>query len=110
MLKFEKKTLKLNIHILHKGAGIKNYPKGTTNNQKTKLSEPFVGLLIFVKCRAVKMPSCKLRYNIKTFMTTPGSCLQDFAIPLKALDTFGNRQRPVFSLFVSQHVHKITNL
>ena len=30
---------------------------------------------------------------------------------LKALDTFGNNcQRPVFSLCVSQHMHKITNL
>ena len=30
--------------------------------------------------------------------------------PLKALDTTGNCQKPVFSLGVSQHVHKITNL
>ena len=29
---------------------------------------------------------------------------------LKTLDTFGNCQRPVFSLGVSQHMHKITNL
>jgi hypothetical protein len=29
---------------------------------------------------------------------------------LKALDTFGNCQRPVFSLGVSQHINKITNL
>ena len=29
---------------------------------------------------------------------------------LKALDTTGNCQRPVFSLGVSQHKHKITNL
>ncbi len=31
-------------------------------------------------------------------------------IDLKTLDTFGNCQRPVFSLGVSQHMHKITNL
>ena len=30
--------------------------------------------------------------------------------PLKTLDTIGNCQRPVFSLSVSQHMHKITNL
>ena len=30
--------------------------------------------------------------------------------PLKALDTFSSCQRPVFSLGVSQHMHKITNL
>ena len=30
--------------------------------------------------------------------------------PLKTLDTIGNCQRPVFSLGVSQHMHKITNL
>ena len=30
--------------------------------------------------------------------------------PLKTLDTFGNCHRPVFSLAVSQHMHKITNL
>ena len=29
---------------------------------------------------------------------------------LKTLDTNGNCQRPVFSLGVSQHMHKITNL
>ena len=29
---------------------------------------------------------------------------------LKAVDTIGNCQRPVFSLGVSQHMHKITNL
>ena len=29
---------------------------------------------------------------------------------LKTLDTIGNCQRPVFSLGVSQHMHKITNL
>ena len=29
---------------------------------------------------------------------------------LKAVDTIGNCQRPVFSLGVSQHKHKITNL
>ena len=29
---------------------------------------------------------------------------------LKALNTFGNCQRPVFSLGVSQNLHKITNL
>ena len=29
---------------------------------------------------------------------------------LKALKTFGNCHRPVFSLGVSQHKHKITNL
>ena len=29
---------------------------------------------------------------------------------LKTLDTIGNCQRPVFSLSLSQHMHKITNL
>ena len=29
---------------------------------------------------------------------------------LKPVDTIGNCQRPVFSLAVSQHMHKITNL
>ena len=32
------------------------------------------------------------------------------AASLKTLDTFGNCRRPVFSLGVSQHMHKITNL
>ena len=31
-------------------------------------------------------------------------------LPVKTLDTIGNCQRPVFSLGVSQHMHKITNL
>ena len=29
---------------------------------------------------------------------------------LKTMDTIGNCQRPVFTLGVSQHMHKITNL
>ena len=32
------------------------------------------------------------------------------AVTLKTQDTIGNCQRPVFSLGVSQHMHKITNL
>ena len=32
------------------------------------------------------------------------------SVPLKALYTFGNCQRPVFSLGVSHHKHKITSL
>ena len=43
------------------------------------------------------MPSCSR--NVHPYNT-----------PLKALDTFGNCQRPVFSLGVSQHMHKISNL
>ena len=31
-------------------------------------------------------------------------------VPLKALDTFGNCQRPVFVLGVSKHMPKITTL
>ena len=31
-------------------------------------------------------------------------------IYLKTVDNFGNCQRPVFSLGISQHMHKITNL
>ena len=33
-----------------------------------------------------------------------------YTLPLKAVDTNGNCQNPVFSLCVSQHVHEITNL
>ena len=33
-----------------------------------------------------------------------------YTLSLTALDTTGNCQRPVFSLGVSQHMHKITNL
>ena len=33
-----------------------------------------------------------------------------FVYSLKPLDTIGNCQRPVFSLIVSQHMNKITNL
>ena len=36
--------------------------------------------------------------------------LYNWKIYLKALDTFGNCQRPVFLLGVSQHMHIITNL
>ena len=37
-------------------------------------------------------------------------CLNDIGVILKTVDTIGNCQRPVFSLGVSQHMHKITNL
>ena len=33
-----------------------------------------------------------------------------FKLGLKTVDTIGNCQRPVFSLGVYQHMHKITNL
>ena len=42
-------------------------------------------------------------YSIETSFTVEFKCL-------KTLDTIGNCQRSVFSLGVSQHVHKITNL
>ena len=37
ILKFEKKTSKLNRHILHKGAGIYKLPKRHYKNQKSKI-------------------------------------------------------------------------
>ena len=53
----------------------------------------------------------------KTLLTFSGSeFLKGFLVQnhdtcfVTALDTFGNCQRPVFSLGVSQHGHKITNL
>ena len=42
--------------------------------------------------------------------TSVSPTLLDRTIPLKALDTIGNCQRGVFSLGVSQYMHKITNL
>ena len=39
-----------------------------------------------------------------------GNSADDIRVFLKALDTIGNCQRPVFSLGVSQHMHIITNL
>ena len=39
-----------------------------------------------------------------------GKILDQYFGGLKTLDTFGNCQRPVFSLGVSQYMHKITNL
>ena len=38
------------------------------------------------------------------------SPIKTWRLSLKAVDTIGNRQNPVFSFGVSQHVHKITNL
>ena len=58
--------------------------------------------------RSYNMP-IKLSYIRKTlYENFIGStiCTQ----PLKTLDTIGNCHRPVFSLGVYQHMHKITNL
>ena len=55
--------------------------------------------------------SSPLLITKKVFMPTIilSSC-QQCAVPLKTHDTFDKCQRPVFSLNVSQHMHKITNL
>ena len=44
--------------------------------------------------------------STKKYLIFSGSVV---AKRLKALNLFGNCQRPVFSLNVSQHMHKITN-
>ena len=45
-----------------------------------------------------------------TWSTLPFLKLRPDNSCLKTVDTIGNCQRPVFSLGVSQHMHKITNL
>ena len=40
---------------------------------------------------------------LQTSISGCGSCINQHTIVLKALDTIGNCQRPVFSLGVSQH-------
>ena len=53
--------------------------------------------------------------GLKDYMMIPGALLPKEinlgrAEHLKAVDTIGNCQRPVFSLGVSKHMHKIPNL
>ena len=48
-------------------------------------------------------------FDIDTLLAVQLSRHSNSAL-LKALDMFGNCQRPLFSLGVSQHMHKITNL
>ena len=47
---------------------------------------------------------------VAMFMYTCTVCINCVLTWLKAVDTIGNCQRPVFSLVVSQHMHKIRNL
>ena len=57
------------------------------------------------------MQSCVLlTYRGTFFSITFQSHNQTYTDLLKTVDTIGNCQRPVFSLSVSQHMHKITNL
>ena len=53
------------------------------------------------------LPYFSLRILGVTLAVVP---LQNFSTHLKTLDTIGSCQRSVFSLGVSQHMHKITNL
>ena len=65
-------------------------------------------------------PLYKAVYGISLWWPAIGFCrsrpslftlsYNEFLKTLKALDTFGNCQRPVFLLGVYQHMHKITNL
>ena len=57
---------------------------------------------------AIAMAMQTLQCIVKSAWTT-SVCRQKPTFFLEALDTFGNCQRPVFSLGVSQHMHKITN-
>ena len=50
------------------------------------------------------------RYQVRFMLIIILSNYQQCPLPLKTLDTIGNCQRPVFSLGVSQHMHKITKL
>ena len=50
---------------------------------------------------------CKFNVNLWTLCFLS---YKKYIDPLKTLDTIGNCQRQVFSLDVSQHTHKITNL
>ena len=57
---------------------------------------------------------CSTKQIHLLFAVCQGYDFMDFTIRnldhLKTVDTNGNCQRPVFSLGVSQHMHKITNL
>ena len=67
----------------------------------------FMHLLRYTKCKywplTILLPNVTIGLNARQ--------KQQIVIQLlKAVATFGNCQRPVFSLAVSQHMHKITNL
>ena len=64
----------------------------------------FIGITAFVSFFSSSFKVC---YNSKH---DTHLLVYTFIQALKTLDTIGNCQRPVFSLAVSQHVHKITNL
>ena len=59
-----------------------------------------------------KMKIKGLRYRgiLKTGVLRKNCLYKIYGKILKTLDTIGNCQTPVFSLYLSEHMHKITNL
>ena len=75
----------------------------------------FLLLLFDRKARGIELEAqCALRMYLPTITSwTESQTLKNvlrYKPMLKTLDTFGNCQRPVLSLDVSQHMHNITNL
>ena len=105
-------------------------PSGThhsplsAKNAKTQTLQKEVGSLALVNsvsflCLLIKQCSSRLLGYWFIFISSWGLFSNPLfshvsttlgAITLKTLDTIGNCQRPVFSLCVSQHMHKIINL
>ena len=95
-----------------------------------ELSKYYVVNLIFSPC--VEWSKCYYSYNVMAFVLIASvqsahtfthaknewldknfwiiNSINSAGLKLKTLDTIGNCQRPVFSLGVSQHLHKTTNL
>ena len=70
-------------------------------------------ILVCNMCKISKLFSCLSKFFClsSSMKLAPGSNepLLRFSAKLKTLDTIGNCQRRVFSLAVSQHMHKITH-
>ena len=90
---FEKYDFILREQIFYMSNG--NVPRGEVNTPNLNRTYPHP-------------TSCLSWAVFKDWIKRPQTLTHCFI--LKALDTFGNCQRPVFLLGVPQHMHKITNL
>ena len=62
-------------------------------------------------CNVWKLHQQISGYDVKHFCCTcKGTFIYKFIVCVKGMHTFGNCQKPGFSLGVSQHMHIVTNL
>ena len=94
--------------VIDSTSRVEDENKGTVSFSRVNMDHPvtelrLVGGLLYTTCHWAFVNIQRQMYC--SFVSPSGHWLI-----IKTLDTFGNCQRPVFPLGVSQHMHTITNL